>query len=50
MAQYIALGPLGNVTTSVRGTAEVVNTRLCWQARDEYYECIDKQGNGKIRL
>lgn len=38
---------------AVKGTKEVVNKKLCWQAHDEYYECIEKQsptGNIESKL
>jgi hypothetical protein len=38
------------ITIAALGTQENTNWRQCWQAHDNYYECIDEQiteGKGK---
>ena len=39
------------VRFEMRGQHELINHKVCWQAHDEYYDCIDKEvrkNNGSI--
>ncbi len=35
--------PTFDARFSIRGSFEMCNWRVCWQAHDDYYDCIKKQ-------
>ncbi len=37
--------PTISLKISLRGTKNSTNYKVCWEARDEYYDCIEKQIN-----
>jgi len=34
---------LSTIAINSVGSQEITNKRLCWQAHDSYYDCIDEQ-------
>ncbi len=41
---------IDNISIQPRGSRNTVNKKLCWQAHDDYFECIDKQDGSDVRI